>query len=439
MLLWRSDTSFCNGRHRMQLTSLSAPITLDMTTLFVIATCIPALLGLLLLSAWSQERVKALAWWGSAYLIGGFSVALWSVEGSISPPLPVGAANTLVFVACGMIWSAARLFHGRPVRWGWMLAGAAVWFAACFCPEFAQWTAARISLSSLIISTYTFLTAAELWRERRKSLLRRWPAIFVPILHGAVFLFPIPLASLLPSDGGMASLASGWIAVFVLEVMLYMVGTAFIVLVLAKERSVRALRDAASTDELTGLLNRRGFFGAAHDLVHRQAKRQEPVSVLMFDLDHFKSLNDRFGHPFGDDVLRTFATTLSSSLRAGDVVGRFGGEEFVAMLPGNLAEASIAAERVRQAFQSAGSSVSGQKVGATVSIGVASGGIDIAGLIASADVALYRAKANGRNRVEGVEHTMPGLPPSLAPVAVAGSEFAWDVRRKTRDGSVPAM
>ena len=97
----------------MQLTSFAAPIDLDITTLFVIATCITALLGLLLLSAWSQERVKALAWWGSAYLIGGFSVAVWSVEGSISPPLPVGAANTLVFVACGMIWSAARLFHGR--------------------------------------------------------------------------------------------------------------------------------------------------------------------------------------------------------------------------------------------------------------------------------------------------------------------------------------
>ena len=109
---------------------------------------------------------------------------------------------------------------------------------------------ARIVLSSLIVASYTFLTAAELWSERRKSLIRRWPAIFVPILHGAVFLFPIPLASLLPSDGGMASLASGWIAVFVLEVMLYMVGTAFIVLVLAKERSVRVLRDAASTDEI---------------------------------------------------------------------------------------------------------------------------------------------------------------------------------------------
>jgi diguanylate cyclase (GGDEF)-like protein len=416
----------------MQSSSMAAPFGLDLTTLIVVATCITALLGLLLFSTWSQERVKALAWWGSAYLIGGFSVAIWTVEGSISPPLPVGAANTLVFVACGMIWSAARLFHGRSVPWVWMLAGAAVWFAACFFPEFAQSTVARITLSSLIISAYTFLTAAELWRERRKTALRRWPAIFVPILHGAVFLLPIPLAGLLPAEDGMVSLATGWIAVFVLEVMLYLVGTAFIVLVLAKERSVRALRDAASTDELTGLLNRRGFFGAAHLLVHRQAKRQEPVSVLMFDLDRFKSLNDRFGHPFGDEVLRTFAGVLSSTLRSTDVVGRFGGEEFVAMLPSNLADASIAAERVRHAFETAARVVAGQKIDATVSIGVASGGIDIAGLIASADVALDRAKTNGRNRIEGVEHAFPGLPPSLAP-AGAGMPY-WDGARKPSPG-----
>ncbi len=172
-------------------------------------------------------------------------------------------------------------------------------------------------------------------------------------------------------------------------------------------------------------------------LVLRQAKHREPVSVLMFDLDHFKSINDRFGHPFGDEVLRTFASTASSSLRAGDLVGRFGGEEFVAMLPGNLAEASIAADRVRLAFQAAASVVSGQKVDATVSIGVASGGIDVPGLIASADVALYRAKANGRNRVEGVEHTLPGLPPSLAPSGAAAG-LAWDVSPGAQDGRVPA-
>jgi diguanylate cyclase (GGDEF)-like protein len=305
---------------------------------------------------------------------------------------------------------------------------------ACLSPEFVQWTAARIVLSSLIVSAYTFLTAAELWRERRKTLLRRWPAIFVPMLHGMVFLFPIPLASLLPSDGGIINLASGWIAVFALETMLYVVGTAFIVLVLAKERSVRVLRDAASVDDLTSLLNRRGFFASAHQLVQRQAKRREAVSVLMFDLDHFKSINDRFGHPLGDEVLRVFAATVTNNLRAADVIGRFGGEEFVVMLAGNLADATVAAERVRSAFQAAAKTVAGRPVAATVSIGAASGGIDVASLIAAADVALYRAKSNGRNRVEGIEQGF-GAAPELGH-AGAESGINWHVSPQTR---VPAV
>src|SRR6266849_5281949 len=356
------------GSSTMLVSEANAPIALDVTTLFITATCITALLGLLLLSAWAQERIRALAWWGTAYLIGGFSVAAGCLKKKISPTLPTGAANALLFFACGMIWTAARIFHGRPVLWGAMSAGSIVWLVACMLPEFAQWPWGRIVLSSLVVSIYTFLTAAELWRERRKTLLRRWPAIFVPILHGAVFLFPIPLASVLPADGGIVSLASGWIAIFALETMLYVVGTAFIVLVLAKERSVRILRDAASTDEMTGLLNRRGFFAAAYQLVARQAARRAPVSVLMFDLDHFKSINDRFGHRVGDEALRLFAATASANLRAADVVGRFGGEEFVAILPGNLADAATAAERMRMAFRAAAGTVADCRLDATVSI-----------------------------------------------------------------------
>jgi diguanylate cyclase (GGDEF)-like protein len=415
--------------------SANAPIALDVTTLFIIATCITALLGLLLLSAWAQERIRALAWWGTAYLVGGFSVAIWSIENLISPPLPPGAANTLLFVACGMIWSAARIFHGRRVLWVAMSAGAVIWLIACMVPDFALWAAPRIVLSSLIVSTYTFLTAAELWRERRKALLRRWPAIFVPILHGAVFLFPIPLASLLPEERGIVSLASGWIAVFALETMLYVVGTAFIVLVLAKERTVRIQKDAASTDELTGMLNRRGFFAAAHQLVARQARKREPVSVLMFDLDHFKSINDRYGHGVGDEALRVFAATAGGSLRASDVVARFGGEEFVAMLPGSLADARAAAERVRLAFQAAAGVVAGRPLAATVSIGAATAELcaDIAALIAAADGALYQAKANGRNRVEGVEQPLPAATamPLLVPAEPAEDAAAWHVDVRT--------
>src|ERR1700722_13380854 len=100
------------GSSAMLVSPLDMPIALDMTTLFVVATCITGLLGVLLLLAWMRDRVPALAWWGAAYLIGGFSVAAWSLEPFVSPPLPPGIANTLLFLACGMTWNAARVFHG---------------------------------------------------------------------------------------------------------------------------------------------------------------------------------------------------------------------------------------------------------------------------------------------------------------------------------------
>jgi diguanylate cyclase (GGDEF)-like protein len=379
----------------------STPIALDLTTLFVVAVCVTGLLGILLLFVWTQDRVRALAWWGTAYLVGGMSIILWGVEGYISPPLPTGTANATLFVACGMIWNAARLFHGRPVLWGWMVTGATIWFAACLIPDFVNSIMARIALSSIIVAVYTFLTARELWRERRKTLLRRWPAILVPLLHGMVFLCPIPLASVLPADNGSVVMASGWFAVFMLEVMLYVVGTAFILLVLSKERAVRIHRDAASTDDLTGLLNRRGFVSAARKLIERSEKKNEPVSVLVFDLDRFKSVNDRFGHSMGDETLRLFAAVVGTSMRASDIVGRLGGEEFVAILPASSDIAVIAAQRVRRSFETLGAVVNGQPVGATVSIGAASGepGADVMALIEAADKALYEAKRNGRNQV----------------------------------------
>jgi diguanylate cyclase (GGDEF)-like protein len=386
----------------MLVPAVTVPIVLDLTTLFVVATCVTGLLGLLLLFAWAKNRIPALAWWGAAYLIGGFSVAAWSFEGLVSPPLPTGIANAFLFMAFGMMWNAARVFHGRPVLASALIGGAAIWLFACTFTDFAQWPTARIVLSSVIVASYTFVTAAELWRERRKTLRRRWPAIFVPMLHAAVFLFPIPLASLLPADRVTVTLSSGWVALFVLETMLYAVGTAFIVLVLATERTMRIHKDAAMTDELTGLLNRRGVLQAAQGLIAQQAQKGEPVSALMFDLDHFKSINDKFGHAVGDKALHLFAATASVSMRASDVLGRFGGEEFVALLPGSLGEAKLVAERVRSAFQAAGGTVAGCDLKATVSIGAASGqpGTDIVALLAAADAALYRAKANGRNRIE---------------------------------------
>jgi GGDEF domain-containing protein len=250
--------------------SADAVLSLDLSTLFVVAMCVSALLGLFLLYAWQQERIRALAWWGAAYLIGGFSVALWIMGGDMVPPfLP----STLLFLACGMIWMAARLFHGRPVLWVAMIAGAFAWTAASAFPNFITGSGGtlRAVAASVIIFAYVFLTAAELWRERRRALIRRWPALFVPVLHGAVFLFPLPIASLLPSERGMLTLASGWIAVFVLESILYVVGTAFILLTLTRERTLCLHKTAAMTDPMTGLFNRRGFDEGARRILAARA------------------------------------------------------------------------------------------------------------------------------------------------------------------------
>jgi diguanylate cyclase (GGDEF)-like protein len=391
-------------------------LSLDVSTVLLIGVSVTALLGLFLLFTGRQDRVRALAWWGSAYLIGGFSVAIWSIENQIAPPLPAGIANAMLFVACGMMWSAARLFHGRAVLWGAMCVGAAIWLAAAMVPGFAAAESLRIVLSSLIVSSYTFLTAAELWRERRRKLIRRWPALFVPIMHGAVFLFPIPLASLAPSEHGVLSLAGGWIAIFALEVMLYVVGSAFIVLVLSKDRALYIQKTVAMTDPLTGLFNRRGFLDAGAQLMAQAAQRRDTVNVLMCDLDHFKTINDRFGHAVGDSSLRLFASTVATNMRSTDVIGRLGGEEFAIIIEGTLADGAAAAERVRAVFEVAGAQVHGFAIGATVSIGIACGapGASIEALLARADMALYRAKDKGRNRIAVAEDLVPSAP---APVA----------------------
>ena len=404
----------------------TALASLDVGTLFFVAICVTALLGLFLLLAWTQERILALAWWGFAYLIGGASGALWRYGDLFVPGLPASVGTVLLFVAVGMIWSAARLFHGRRIRWVAMLFGAAFWLAAGYCPAFAGSAASRIVVSSLIVAGYTFLTTLELRRERRKSLIRRWPAIFVPMLHGAIFLVPVALATISADGDAAHSLARGWIVVFAIEILVYVVGTAFIVLILAKDRTVHIYKIAAATDPLTGLLNRRGFFEAAGVLMARNRSSMAPVSVLAFDLDHFKSINDRCGHAVGDAVLALFAKVARETLRATDVVGRLGGEEFVAVIPGTRAEAGIAAERVRSAFAAASIVRNGQRIAATVSIGVACGSpaaaVDL--LITHADEALYRAKTNGRNRVETPDEEVVG---AADPSACAQSH---EVQRK---------
>ena len=384
-------------------------MALDTCTLYLVAALIAAMLGAMLLLFGKQESIPALNWWGTAYLLGAASVALWTLAANRfgeTAPLVLNAAG---FVACGMIWNASRLFFGRKSNLAGMYLGAMAWIAAVMTLE-PEAGALRVTVAAAIVATYGALTAAELWSERRRTLRRRWPAVAVPLLHGVVLMLPVVLGDLLlPGDAAFSG--SIWMTIFSIELVLYAVGTAFVIFMLVSERSVSTHRTAASMDPLTGLFNRRGFAEATARMIEREAEAGRPVTVLIFDIDHFKLINDRFGHPAGDEILKLFAVIVINTLRITDLSGRVGGEEFAALLPCPLEEGVVAAERVREAFANSGIVVEDGPVDTTVSVGVAGGpaGTEFDVLLAAADAALYRAKRGGRNRVETSEE----LPLSL--------------------------
>ncbi|HLL46742.1 MAG TPA: GGDEF domain-containing protein, partial [Longimicrobiaceae bacterium] len=179
---------------------------------------------------------------------------------------------------------------------------------------------------------------------------------------------------------------------------------ALVLLAVRQIRSARRLRMVALTDELTRLPNRRHLLLLAAEQVSAARERGAGFAVLALDVDHFKRINDRFGHDVGDAVLRRVAASLRSALREGDHVGRTGGEEFVAVLPGagGSAAAEIA-ERVRGSIERTDFGDLHPGLTVTISVGAAvrePGDADFAATLRRADDTLYRAKSAGRNRVE---------------------------------------
>lgn len=170
------------------------------------------------------------------------------------------------------------------------------------------------------------------------------------------------------------------------------------------ERAHTISTRAAQTDELTGLMNRRAFFEHAQLLYAQCRHQQQPLCALMMDMDHFKEINDTYGHQAGDQVLRQIGGVISASFRQADVYGRLGGEEFAVLLPNTSLET---AQHIAEQLIKAISGLSSEPVhGLTASLGVASTqarDLDLHGLMNTADKALYRAKALGRNRVAVAE------------------------------------
>ena len=384
-------------------------MSFDTSTLYLIATMLAAMLGGMLVLFGKQENIAALKWWGAAYLLGSAAVAIWTIYGDTLGPMTSLALTSIGFFACGMVWNASRVFHGRKLLWPGLVLGPLVWIATMMtlAPRDAS---IRLSMGAAIVAIYAALTASELWSERRRDMQRRWPTVTIPVLHGFVLMLPILIGVYMrPYDANFST--SIWVTAFSVELVLYAICTVFVIFMLVSDRTVAAHKNAASTDPLTGLFNRRGFAEACSRVIEREAIAGRPVTVMIFDIDHFKSINDRFGHPAGDEILKLFAVVIASNLRLSDLSGRIGGEEFAALLPCSLEEGVIVADRMREVFENSNIVCDEGPVDTTVSIGVAGGpaGTELEVLLAAADTALYQAKRGGRNRVEAAEE----LPLSL--------------------------
>jgi len=379
-------------------------MNLDVNTLFLVTIYVEAMLGLLLLFAWVQNsKIQAVAWWGCAHLMRAGSIALFGTFGSASDLVSIDLANVILFLSFAVTWTGARVFDQRPIRPLPLLAGPMLWLGLSHLSLFNN-IDLRALLSCGIITTYTWLTAYEFWRGRSEALVSRWPAIFMLFAHGSLFLLRTPFAAMLPWLPAGNVVDSAWLIVMSFEALLFTIAIAFILLAMAKERAEFKLRTAAMVDPLTGIANRRSFLQDGAELMKRHAAESCPAAVLLVDLDHFKSINDRFGHAIGDRVLQIFARTAQESIKPPELIGRLGGEEFaIVFYDVGQERAKVRAELIRTSFVEAATEVDGYPVAATLSIGIAfskNSPLDVPELLMQADQALYDAKERGRNRVE---------------------------------------
>ena len=287
------------------------------------------------------------------------------------------------------------------------LVGVSVWIVACSIGPIYARPEARATVMAAIGIVYTLLVVFELWRGRGDQVWR-WPIMVLLLAHAAAIPIHIPLAGAWthpdPSDPSDLDLLT--FAVF--EGAFVCICTAYLFGGLAKDRIAARYRRASLTDSLTGVANRRGFFERGERLLMRARFAREPTAIIIFDLDRFKSINDRYGHHAGDEVLTSFCRLATSHLRPNDLFGRIGGEEFASLLPDTGEDDAIwLAERVRRAFEASSHPIGQREIRSSVSVGVAISDeeySDLSALLAAADRALYRAKALGRNRVEPSPH-----------------------------------
>ena len=263
-------------------------------TLMAITVFASGLAGCLLLLSWLQHRrIFALALWGSAFIIGAIATVLIVIARNKIPDLwSIVIGNAILAAAYGLIWSGARNFEGKRVSAVLTLAGVLIWLAACSIGPIYARAEARATVMAVIAITYALLTVLELWRGRGDGVWR-WPIILLLLGHAAAIPVRIPLAGAWtnpnPFDVDLRTFA-------IFETVFLCICAAYLFGGLVKDRIAARYWRASLIDPLTGITNRRGFLQASERLMARTGCARQPGALLMFDLDRFKSVNDRFGH-----------------------------------------------------------------------------------------------------------------------------------------------
>jgi diguanylate cyclase (GGDEF)-like protein len=354
-------------------------------------------LALVLFVTWRHNTgSKAYLHWGFGFLFSGIGFALVALRGHIPGLLSIEVGNTIALLGQSA-WVAGFLaLDRRKLEW-WALLPPAIWLAGVFLPWVNDDYSNRVILYNLASATGATalamaIAAGNTRRERTRMMLMAVFVIQACLSFGVAFAMALirPSETEATNFSGGAAMATAFLLIIAFALTCRMI----------MERSERHLRALTLTDSLTGVLNRRGLFGHFESIRARADADERQIAVLLFDLDHFKRVNDRFGHQAGDAVLTAFAR-LARQYVPNNMLGRMGGEEFAAFAAvADQTAAEALAEAIRAEFCRLPVNTGEAIIPATVSIGIALASPAEAStdrLISAADRALYAAKAAGRN------------------------------------------
>lgn len=350
----------------------------------------------------SGSSDTAMGMWKWAKLVQGFAHLLGFLRADSAQVWLAVAANTLLVLGIMLEAAAYCTFFGlrnwQRILYPATLLGLAGYHAARL--NGASPNELTVMMSVILALLSGAMTVAVLRPPKGATALH-----LIIVVNNAIFFIALSLRAYAGiAYGGLSVFSPSLVQTFTyVSGYLLMIVNGFGFLLLCKEADDRKMARLATTDSLTGLANRRAFFDRTDSARMLAARTRQPVALMMLDLDHFKSLNDRYGHAAGDDALCLFAATAQTTLREHDIMGRLGGEEFALLLPGTDLEGALqAAERLRLAVQGTPLPSAFEAYAMTVSIGVVA--IEphehINAALARADHALYAAKNAGRNRVE---------------------------------------